>query len=361
MTSFLFLASLIVAFSGQGAPAPPSQPMPLVWKAVVMTGDDRIAAFDNARKAVQDELMQLGVARENIRTLSASRGEQNDEVRASSGPNLLHALRELNVGDGDACFVHVTSHGSTTGLMVRYSPPLTPAELDAIVGIGCGAHPTVLMVSACYSGVFLTPQMRKPNRVVLTAAREDRTSFGCSPESTYTYWDSSLIDNLTKADDWKGLYRSVTDCVEQKERGTRFVPSKPQAFFGDEVASLKIPAPVASGPGTLTSRCDVADDDTYGFSAGNAIKVGFDAFTGPARETKYLAALRGPTGERVKYRRIGSTIGADRTILDVYELTYDGQQSPARLFLDEYHFEVPKAPKGLVCGVEIGLTAKRPN
>lgn len=336
------------------------QPQPLVWKAVVMTGDDRIQAFDNARKAVQDELVQLGVARENIRALSASNAEQSDDVRGSSGPNLLRALRELNVGDGDACFIHLTSHGSPQGLMVRYASTLTPAQLEAIVDSGCGTQPTVVLVSACYSGVFLTPEMRKPNRIVLTAARPDRTSFGCSPESTYTYWDTCLIDNLTKSEDWKGLYKSVTDCVEQKERTRRFNPSSPQAFFGDAVASLKIPAAVAGAISGSSSRCGVSEDDTYGFSAGNAIKVGLDAFTGPAREKQYLAALRGPTGQRISYRRIGSMIGQDRTILDVYELTYDGQPAPIRLFLDEYHFDDLKAPKGLVCGIEIGLTAKSP-
>ena len=51
----------------------------------------------------------------------------------------------------------------------------------------------MVLVSACYSGVFVGPSMQKKNRIILTAARQDRTSFGCSAENEYTYWDSCLI------------------------------------------------------------------------------------------------------------------------------------------------------------------------
>ena len=111
-------------------------------------------------------------------------------------------------------------------------PTLTPRRLNAIVEAGCGAQPTVILVSACYSGVFVHDEMLKPNRIILTAAEDDRTSFGCSSESGSTYWDSCLIDNLPKADTWKTLATGVTACVETKERRGRFRPSLPQAYPG---------------------------------------------------------------------------------------------------------------------------------
>jgi hypothetical protein len=113
-----------------------------------------------------------------------------------------------------------------------------------------------------------------------------------------------------------------------------------------------------AGLTVATSKCAVADDEQYGFRTDHAIQVRGDAFTGPAREVKYLNALRGPTGQGIHFRRLGSLQGPDRTILDAYEITYAGLDKPLRIYVDEYHFDDPKAPKGLLCGVAIGLTAK---
>ena len=80
--------------------------------------------------------------------------------------------------------------------------------------------------------------MRKPNRIILTAARADRTSFGCGAEDKYTYWDSCLIENLPKSSSWNALYTDTTACVNAKESQGSFNPSGPQLFIGDKVKAL---------------------------------------------------------------------------------------------------------------------------
>jgi hypothetical protein len=104
-----------------------------------------------------------------------------------------------------------------------------------------------------------------------------------------------------------------------------------------------------------SSRCAVSDDPTYGFAVANAIKVGGGDAGGPAREVKYLNVLRGPAGQGVHFRRLGSLPAPDRTILDLYELTYDGVDKPLRLYFDEYHFDELLAPMGLVCAASFDL------
>ena len=116
--------------------------------------------------------------------------------------------------------------------------------MNKILDAACGERPTVVLVSACYSGIFVGPSMQKKNRIILTAARQDRTSFGCSPENEYTYWDACLIDSLPAAESWKSLYGTVQQCVQTKESRGKFVPSLPQAFFGEQVSDLKIPKTV---------------------------------------------------------------------------------------------------------------------
>jgi hypothetical protein len=229
--------------------------------------------------------------------------------------------------------------------------------LNSVLERSCGDQPTVVLISACYSGVFLDQVMLKPNRIILTAAAEDRTSFGCSSENQYTYWDGCLIDSFTQSDNWSVLYTAIKRCVETKEAQQRFTPSLPRAYFGAAIASLRTPTSLPETAAVIeasASRCPITSDDTYGFSAGNPVKVGLDGATGPTRELQYLNALRGPKGQPLKFRRVGTTL-AGATILDIYELNYEGLNSPVRIHLDVYHFEEPQAPRGFVCPITFGL------
>ena len=345
----LILASLLAVLPQQNPPAE------ITWKAVLMTGDNQIDAFDNARKALKNEFVQIGISPANIRELSMSPAENQRGVTPSTADNLQSSLLSLSVGSTDGCLVHMTSHGVRQGFAMKNQPILTPARLNSILDLGCGDRPTVVLVSACYSGTFANEPMQKPNRVILTAAREDRTSFGCSSENEFTYWDGCLIDNLTKADTWLSLHGRVEQCIQAKESKGRFTPSVPQAFLGDPVLDLKIPGFSASAPATAgPNRCPVATDATYGLTAANAVKVGLDEKSGPEREAQYLKALRGPAGQPVRTSRIGSALSGT-TVLHIYELSYEGQEKPVAVYLDAYHFETPKAPTGFTCGVEIGL------
>lgn len=94
--------------------------------------------------------------------------------------------------------------------------------------------------------------------------------------------------------------------------------------------------------------CPISPDATYGYTQDNPIKVGGDVFGGPARERAYLDHLRGPDGQTIAYQRLGST-GYGDTILDIYEVSYDGPAEPILLYIDMYVFEELFAPVGFTC------------
>ena len=85
------------------------------------------------------------------------------------------------------------------GTLYRDDEMLRPAALARALDAGCAGVPTVVIVSSCYSGSFARGVMAAPNRVVLTAARADRPSFGCAPERSYTVYDSCLLGALPHA------------------------------------------------------------------------------------------------------------------------------------------------------------------
>jgi len=208
---------------------------PAGWHAMLVAGDNSSPAFDNGIETLHERLTGLGV--NTVRTFTASRGPGN--VLASS-TNVRAGLRGVG---GDACFVYVTSHGEQRGFFLRADQRLfTPATFDLAVEQGCGGAPTVLVVSACHSGTFINAQSRRANRIILTAAASDRTSFGCGADDDYTYYDQCFLEQLDTAQTWRDVALGTRACVEMLERrlGVR-QESHPQMFFGAEVANLRLP------------------------------------------------------------------------------------------------------------------------
>lgn len=96
---------------------------------------------------------------------------------------------------------------------------------------------------------------------------------------------------------------------------------------------------------------EISSDKKYGYEPKHktSIKVGKIE-----NEYAYMAALRGPNGEKIQAQRIGSCCGfKSKTalygsgLLDQWEITYDGLKSPITLYLNGYDYETPKCPYGL--------------
>lgn len=114
-------------------------------------------------------------------------------------------------------------------------------------------------------------------------------------------------------------------------------------------------AQTASAQASQRPPCDAAADDQYGFARDRAIQVGGSPMYGAARQRRYLESLRGPEGQPVTYKRRGQDRAPDDTILDAYEVVYDGLEKPLVLFLDWYHYSPPQLPRGFSCAGPINL------
>jgi hypothetical protein len=109
-----------------------------------------------------------------------------------------------------------------------------------IVRSACGTRPTVVIVSACYSGIFVNA-LAAPNRMVLTAASRERTSFGCGADETYPWFDGCVIETLPTATDFLALAAGARACVARKEAALGATPpSDPQMFVGAEM-QMRLP------------------------------------------------------------------------------------------------------------------------
>jgi hypothetical protein len=238
------LLSLVVIFLpvGQGIATAAKPFRTGDWEVVLAAGDDAEPVFDNATRTFNQRLVAAGVSTGDIHRLSASPAELSSSVEPASAKTLLQRIAELPARPGDRCLVFLTSHGERgAGVwLARSNTALSPDELADALSRGCGPAPTVVIVSACYSGGFAAGRMAKPNRIILTAARSDRPSFGCQVHRRYNFFDECLLGALPKSTTWRMTFDKSVQCVRQMERALGERPSEPQAYFGTAVADLEV-------------------------------------------------------------------------------------------------------------------------
>ena len=61
-----------------------------------------------------------------------------------------------------------------------------------------GARYRVVIISACYSGVFARA-LAGPRTLVITAAAPDRPSFGCEDGATWTYFGDAFFNQALRS------------------------------------------------------------------------------------------------------------------------------------------------------------------
>lgn len=199
---------------------------------VLIAGDDSLPVFDNAVARMQATLAAPGNSVHRLSTAAAVIAQPG--VQSATLAHVLGAISALRPAPGQGCLVFATSHGAHhEGFWLSKADEfLTPTALDHALAAGCGKAPSVVVISSCYSGDFARQPMTRPNRVVLTAARADRSSFGCGAGRSYTVFDACLLQALNRVPTWRAAFETARHCVRVQERQEQETPSLPQAWFG---------------------------------------------------------------------------------------------------------------------------------
>ena len=208
------------------------------WAAIVVAGDWHAHSgapsevFDNARRDLAQAFGKAGFAPNNILQFSVRpENYPGQGPLKSDAQTILGQFGDLTTRATGGCLIYFTSHGAPTGIVVN-GQIWGGDIMSQIVDASCGNRPTVVILSACFSG-GLIPAVNGPNRMVLTAARPDRTSFGCGEEDRYTFFDNCVLQQLPLVNDFLGLGRAVTACVALREQSMNlYPPSEPQTDVG---------------------------------------------------------------------------------------------------------------------------------
>src|SRR5215203_3464255 len=142
--------------------------------------------------------------------------------------------------DKEVLVVVLSSHGSPDGLAIvagRREDALTPVQLRQMLDAS-GAKYRVVIISACYSGVFV-PALADRRTLVITAAAADRPSFGCEDGATWTYFGDAFFNRaLRTAPSLALAFDQARRLVTAREKREGFEPSNPQLAGGSELLAL---------------------------------------------------------------------------------------------------------------------------
>ncbi len=189
----------------------------------------------------------------------------NDEGQnKAGGPGSPHTLAlafarvaELMDRNEDVLVLYSTSHGvPNQGLVykdvARGAGIISPARLAEMLG-PLGFKNRLLILQACFSGQFV-PALKAPGSVVVTAAAEDRSSFGCQAGNDWTLFGDALINHaLRQPLPFDVQLRRATALISAAEEQANLPASNPQVVIGSEtttwLSALDARAPkVASNP-----------------------------------------------------------------------------------------------------------------
>jgi hypothetical protein len=155
----------------------------------------------------------------------------------------VHAIGEIMDKNEDVLILLMTSHGEQTGFALQLPggpAELTPQQVTSTLDSE-GIKNRVVIVSACYAGIFLPP-LANDNTIVMTAADAKNTSFGCAPERDWTYFGDALFrQSLHPGSDFESAFDHARILIGGWELMDHVQPSNPQAHFGPALVGKLAP------------------------------------------------------------------------------------------------------------------------
>jgi hypothetical protein len=165
----------------------------------------------------------------------------NTKRRAGATPQSLLAAataagQTLDPAE-DIVVLVLTSHGAPEGIGLvagRDALLVTPGDVKRLLDQTRAQH-RVVIVSACYSGVFAR-DLADARTLVITAAAADKPSFGCRDGATWTYFGDAFFNKALRGERRLDVaFERARGLVTQRERREGFDPSNPQIAGGTQV------------------------------------------------------------------------------------------------------------------------------
>lgn len=164
--------------------------------------------------------------------------DDRDSFPIATVSGLTQTLRLLSAHmntDEDVLVLMLTSHGTREGLEVSNgSVPLLqlgPADLRQALDES-GIKWRVIIVSACYSGIFVEP-LKTDGTLIATASDGGHTSFGCADDRDLTYFGEAFLKNsVPTTTSLEAAFKKAVELIQRREGAEHLEHSNPQLYIG---------------------------------------------------------------------------------------------------------------------------------
>lgn len=209
---------------------------------VIAIALDSDPVFGREARVAGDVLKRRFDADGRTIVLAGSNGTApSDLPRGTPGSLALALARIAEVMDKgeDVVVLYSTSHGAPWGLFYHDGDAgygaISPYRLWSMLN-ELGIQNRLLMLSACYSGIFV-PLLQSDTTAIVTAASAQKPSFGCMAENDWTFFGDALINRaLRKPQPLAAAAAEAQSLIAGWESGARLDPSQPQVNIGSGVA-----------------------------------------------------------------------------------------------------------------------------
>jgi hypothetical protein len=209
---------------------------------VLVAGLDSDAVFGREAREAAKVLSRRYDATGHTILLAGPDGKGADTLARGSPDNIAAALARIaEVMDKreDVLVLYTTSHGADYGIVYQDGDAgvgtIAPVRLAAMLD-GLGIKRRLVIVSACYAGVFV-PKLAAPDGVVMTAAAADRSSFGCEADSDWTFFGDALVNHALRKDQpFAAAAKEAIATIARWERQGKLRASNPQLAIGARAA-----------------------------------------------------------------------------------------------------------------------------
>jgi hypothetical protein len=190
--------------------------------------------------------------------------EDRDSYPLASVSGLAQALGIMALRmdpENDVLVLFLSSHGSSDGLEIQNGSlplaQLAPADLREALDTA-GIRYRVLVVSACYAGVFLD-ELKNDTTLIVTAADAEHSSFGCEEDRDLTWFGEAFLkDALPGSASLEGAFERARELIGQRETEAHEAHSNPQLFVGPgikaKLAEIEAHKSVADRPAVTVRR-----------------------------------------------------------------------------------------------------------
>jgi hypothetical protein len=228
---------------------------------VGFAGDGAQSVFrDEARFGANVFGKRYGTGRRTLELINDNTDRDSYPLATVSG---LHYALQLLADDmdkeEDVLVLLLTSHGSREdGIAVRNGglplADLQPQDVRTALD-DAGIKWRIVIVSACYAGIFIDP-LKSDSTLVITAADADHTSFGCADDRDLTYFGEAFLrDALPGAPSLEAAFAKARKLIAEREKAEQLTPSNPQISVGTAIRKklAEPPAPEEDpNPGKVT-------------------------------------------------------------------------------------------------------------